>query len=51
MTLAGATPAPAVASVCRGGTGFEGIYLDVLILTGFSALMITGCMLLFKRQL
>lgn len=32
-------------------TGFEGIYLDVLILTGFSALMITGCMLLFKRQL
>src|SRR5271170_8309024 len=32
-------------------TGIEGIYMDVLILSGFSALMITGIMALFKRQL
>ncbi|HKV03814.1 MAG TPA: ABC transporter permease [Candidatus Acidoferrales bacterium] len=32
-------------------TGIEGIYMDVLLLTGFSALMITGCVALFKRQL
>ncbi len=32
-------------------TGIEGIYMDVLILTGFSALMITGSLALFKRQL
>jgi len=32
-------------------TGIEGIYVDVLILSGFSALMITGIMALFKRQL
>jgi ABC-2 type transport system permease protein len=32
-------------------TGIEGIYMDVLILGGFSALMITGIMALFKRQL
>jgi ABC-2 type transport system permease protein len=33
------------------GTGIEGIYVDVLALGGFAALMIGGCMLLFKRQL
>jgi ABC-2 type transport system permease protein len=32
-------------------TGIEGIYLDVLILLGFSALMIAGSIALFKRQL
>ena len=32
-------------------TGFAGIYLDVLILTGFSAIMVTGSIMLFKRQL
>ena len=32
-------------------TGFPGIYTDVGILLGFSALFITGCMLLFKRQI
>jgi len=31
-------------------TGFEGIYMDVLILTGFSALMVSGSIALFKRQ-
>jgi ABC-2 type transport system permease protein len=32
-------------------TGFEGIYMDVLVLTGFSVLMISGSIALFKRQL
>jgi ABC-2 type transport system permease protein len=32
-------------------TGFEGIYKDVLILLGFSAIMITGSIMLFKRQI
>ncbi|MGA3294083.1 MAG: ABC transporter permease [Candidatus Acidiferrales bacterium] len=32
-------------------TGFEGIYMDVLILAGFSALMVSGSVALFKRQL
>ena len=32
-------------------TGIEGIYLDVLALSGFAALMIGGCFALFKRQL
>jgi ABC-2 type transport system permease protein len=32
-------------------TGFEGIYSDVLILTGFSAIMIGSSIALFKRQL
>ena len=32
-------------------TGIEGIYSDVLALSGFAALMILGCFLLFKRQL
>ncbi len=32
-------------------TGFEGIYMDVLILFGFSVIMISGCIALFKRQL
>jgi len=32
-------------------TGIEGIYKDVLVLLGFSALMIAGCIALFKRQL
>ena len=32
-------------------TGIEGIYTDVLILLGFSGLMIAGSVMLFKRQL
>ena len=32
-------------------TGFAGIGLDLAILTGFSAVLITGCILLFKRQI
>jgi ABC-type multidrug transport system permease subunit len=32
-------------------TGIEGIYRDVLVLLGFSALMIAGSVMLFKRQL
>ena len=32
-------------------TGIEGIYMDVLLLIGFSALMVSGSMALFKRQL
>jgi ABC-type multidrug transport system permease subunit len=32
-------------------TGIEGIYRDVLILLGFSALMIVGSVMLFKRQI
>jgi ABC-2 type transport system permease protein len=32
-------------------TGFEGIYLDVAILLGFSALLISACIALFKRQI
>ncbi len=32
-------------------TGFEGIYMDVLILAGFSAIMVSGSIALFKRQL
>ncbi len=32
-------------------TGIEGIYRDVLILLGFSAVMIAGSVMLFKRQL
>lgn len=32
-------------------TGIDGIYQDVLILAGFSVIMITGSILLFKRQL
>lgn len=33
------------------GNGIEGIYRDVLILMGISALMITGSIALFKRQI
>ncbi|MGB7173291.1 MAG: ABC transporter permease, partial [Candidatus Acidiferrales bacterium] len=33
------------------GSGIEGIYQDVLILVGFSAVMITGSIALFKRQI
>jgi len=33
------------------GTGIEGIYVDVLVLLGISAVMIGGCFALFKRQL
>ena len=33
------------------GTGIEGIYKDVLVLLGISAVMIAGCLALFKRQL
>ena len=32
-------------------TGIEGIYMDVLILLGFSVIMISGSIALFKRQL
>ena len=32
-------------------TGIEGIYMDVLILTCFSALMVGASLALFKRQL
>jgi ABC-2 type transport system permease protein len=32
-------------------TGLAGIYSDVGILLGFAMLFITGCMLLFKRQI
>ncbi|MGO9520427.1 MAG: ABC transporter permease, partial [Candidatus Korobacteraceae bacterium] len=32
-------------------TGFAGIGLDLAILTSFSAVLITGCILLFKRQI
>jgi len=32
-------------------TGFAGISLDLAILTCFSAVLITGCILLFKRQI
>ena len=32
-------------------TGFAGIRLDLAILTGFSAALIAGCILLFKRQI
>jgi ABC-2 type transport system permease protein len=32
-------------------TGFEGIYFDVAILLGFSALLIGTCIALFKRQI
>ena len=32
-------------------TGFEGIATDVLILTCFSAVMVAGTLVLFKRQL
>jgi ABC-2 type transport system permease protein len=32
-------------------TGFEGIYMDVLILAGFSAIMIASSVALFERQL
>jgi ABC-2 type transport system permease protein len=31
-------------------TGIEGIYKDVLVLIGFSALMVSGSIALFKRQ-
>jgi len=32
-------------------TGFAGIYLDLAILAGISMALITGCILLFKRQI
>ncbi len=32
-------------------TGIEGIYFDVLVLLGFSVLLIGGCVALFKRQI
>jgi len=32
-------------------TGFAGIRVDLAILTGFSAALIAGCILLFKRQI
>lgn len=31
-------------------TGIDGIYMDVLVLIGFSALMVSGSIALFKRQ-
>jgi ABC-2 type transport system permease protein len=41
----------AVRNLTIKSTGFVGIYEDVLILFGFSALMIVGCVALFKRQI
>jgi len=32
-------------------TGFEGIYFDVLVLFGFSVVLISACIALFKRQI
>src|ERR1700734_1944402 len=32
-------------------TGIEGIYVDVLVLLSIAGIMITGCIVLFKRQL
>jgi len=32
-------------------TGIEGIYFDVLVLLGFSVVMISACIALFKRQI
>jgi ABC-2 type transport system permease protein len=32
-------------------TGIEGIYVDVLVLLGFSVIMTGGCIALFKRQM
>jgi ABC-2 type transport system permease protein len=32
-------------------TGFEGIYFDVLVLAGFSVVLISACIALFKRQI
>ena len=32
-------------------TGIEGIYFDVLVLLGFSVVLISGCIALFKRQI
>jgi ABC-2 type transport system permease protein len=41
----------AIRNLTLKNTGIEGIYADVLILTGFSALMIAGSVALFKRQI
>ena len=32
-------------------TGLEGTYFDVLVLLGFSAVLISACIALFKRQI
>ena len=32
-------------------TGIQGIYFDVSVLLGFAMLLISGCILLFKRQI
>ncbi len=32
-------------------TGFEGIYFDVLVLLGFSVVLMSTCIALFKRQI
>jgi hypothetical protein len=32
-------------------TGFPGIYRDVLLLSAFSVVLISGCIALFKRQI
>jgi ABC-2 type transport system permease protein len=32
-------------------TGIQGIYFDVSVLLGFSVFLISGCILLFKRQI
>lgn len=32
-------------------TGFQGIYFDVSVLIGFSVMLISACILLFKRQI
>ena len=41
----------ALRNITLKGTGIVGIYVDVLALGGFAALMIGGCIALFKRQL
>ena len=40
----------AIRNLTLKNTGIEGIYADVLILMGFSVVMVSGCMALFKRQ-
>jgi ABC-2 type transport system permease protein len=41
----------ALKSLLLKNTGFEGIYLDVFVLLGFSVIQISACIALFKRQL
>ena len=41
----------ALKNLALKNTGIEGIYSDVIILLGFAAVMIAGCIALFQRQL